>query len=269
MLVREPAVAGQFYAASSVQCQAEVEACLSRARSSADVKEVRFSSRPLGGVVPHAGWICSGAVAAEVISLLAEDQSVDTFVIFGAAHRPAVPQASVFAAGVWKTPLGEISIDEELAAAAVSQSGQLQSDSETHRFEHSIEVQVPFIQYLKPQARLLPVIVPPMGTIHEVGRVVAPGGHRFKRKGGQVNDRRMLELILQLKAGQVVDEARSHQNACGSGAVAAAIAACVESGADSAVLLQHTTSNEVLADRLGSSMDAVGYAGIVFGSKAS
>jgi hypothetical protein len=299
MPVREPVVAGQFYAASPDQCRVEVESYLSQARSIADIEETRSWTRLFGGIVPHAGWICSGAVAAEVIKMLAEVEAVDSFVIFGAAHRPSTPRASVFGAGSWATPMGEIAIDEELADAVVHSGNDVQSDSQTHQFEHSIEVQVPFIQYLKPHARILPVVVPPTSTSQQVGQLVAREAQQLQREtvfigstdlthygprygfapqgvgeegldwAKQVNDRRILDLILQLKADQVVDEARSNQNACGSGAIAAAVGACVEAGANAGTLLQHTTSNEVLADRLGPSSDAVGYAGILFGQKAT
>ncbi len=245
--------------------------------------------------MPHAGWVFSGVVAAEVISVLAGQTGVETFVVFGAMHGYMSRAAgSVYARGAWETPLGRIAIDEELARAVLADSRILQDEPDAHELEHSIEVQVPFIQHAAPSARLLPIIVPPSASAPDVGRAVAQQArtlgrsavfvgstdlthygprYRFTPMGSgpqalrwakEVNDRRLLDLVVNLESGEVVAEALENHNACGSGAVAAAMAACVAMGADRAQVLRHTTSNEVAHGRFGEMPDAVGYAGVVF-----
>lgn len=284
-------VAGQFYPASEAECREAVELCLGAAsRGDAGV-----TGECIGGIVPHAGWICSGMVAAKVLAALAGGPGVETFVIFGAAHRRRAERAAVYAEGAWATPLGEIGIDEPLAAAVLAGGGNLaEDDPAAHASEHSIEVQVPLIQFLAPQAKLLPIIVPPMASAPQLGQRVAVEARGLSRRAvfvgstdlthygprygytpqgigakalawaKDVNDRRLIDTVLSLKVDEVLPVARRHQNACGPGAVAAAMAAAMAAGANRATLLQHTNSYETLHEAWGEMDDAVGYAGIVF-----
>lgn len=293
MSARSPAVAGQFYPQSPERCRLEARQCLGVTAPTAEMSAALSASPAIGGIVPHAGWICSGAVAAEVIrQVLAEPP--ETLVIFGAVHRRGVPPAAVDNTGTWETPLGPIQVDQELADAVVSASPHFSADASSHRLEHSIEVQVPFVRELAPETMLLPVMVPPSEHAAGIGRTVAETARRLHRNvrflgstdlthygprygftpqgsgpaglawAKEENDRRMIDLVLNLAADRVVDEARARHNACGSGAIAATIAASVFAGARRGRLLRHTTSSEMLADRLGAMEDAVGYAGIVF-----
>ncbi len=294
MHVRQPVVAGQFYPASAAECRAELNECIDRARRLA-APAVAPPLTPIGGIVPHAGWVCSGAVAAGVIAAIAARRDLQTVVIFGAVHRHGTPAACVFARGAWRTPLGDVRIDESLAAEALAAGKTLIEDPVAHQAEHSIEVQIPFIQVLAPQARVLPIMVRPTDAACDAGRAVAAAAARLGRPvaylgstdlthygpryaftpqgtGPQalawakdVNDRRLIDLVLALKADGIVAETRAHQNACGGGAVAAAVAASVSAGAEKACLLCHTTSHEVLRERFGPMSDAVGYAGILLG----
>jgi len=289
MLVREPAVAGMFYPDHEAACRSELDDVLGGATSLPAV-----GGQILGGIVPHAGWICSGAVAGKVFAALRKDPP-ETVVLLGAVHYPIGPAAAMFGGGAWRTPIGSVAIDAELAEAVLDRCELVLHDPEAHRAEHSIEVQVPFIRRLLPQARLLPIMVPPgdncpkvgeevAEAVRQLGRKVAYVGstdlthygprYRFTPQGlgrrgvawaKQVNDRRMLDLILAMRAEEVVEEAQAHLNACGSGAVSATIAACRRSGAERAVLLEHTNSAETLAHiEPGEPSDAVGYAAVVF-----
>lgn len=248
----------------------------------------------IGGIVPHAGWVCSGAVAAEVIGKLCRQMGIDTVVVFGAAHRFMSNKAALYAQGAWSTPLGEMLIDEQLAAAVLDASQDVEENPEAHRPEHSIEVQVPFIQHMCPSARLLPLLVPHLAPASAIGLAVAQQARLLNRqvvflgstdlthygprygfapKGTGLaglewaktdNDRRLIELVCRMQTDGIVPEAKKRQNACGPGAVAATIAACQRLGATRGILLRHTTSAEVLLDSYGPMDGAVGYAGIVF-----
>lgn len=295
MMIREPVQAGRFYAAGAERCRAELERCLPSPEELAALPAVVY-----GGIVPHAGWMCSGAVAGKTFAAIAQRRKPATVVVFGAVHWPMRTEAAVFGRGAWESPLGTIDIDDRLAERIVGACPFVQDEPSAHEREHSIEVQVPFVQRFFPEAKLLPVMVAPGPRAAEVGRAVArvvkdsgvdavfvgstdlthygPSydmvshgvGEPGLRWAKEWNDRQMLDLVLAMKEEAVVPEAQAHHNACGSGAIAAAVAACKAAGATEARLLTHTTSAEVLGElKMGSSVDAVGYAAIVFGSDAA
>ena len=290
MTVRRPAVAGRFYPHQRDACVQSIEQCLARAPVAPAV-----SGTIVGGIGPHAGWVCSGAVAAQVASTLQANRQPKTAVLFGAVHVRHSHRASVYPEGAWETPLGPIEIDAELANKLVAASETIEANPSAHQSEHSIEVHVPFLQKLIPGLRIVPVMVPPNEHAPRVGaavgracreaaadviflgstdlthygptydfvpRGIGPEGLAWAR---DENDRRMIDLVLKMDENAVVPEARKHWNACGAGAIAATIAASKELGATRATLLRHTTSSEVLGDLLNEEpTDAVGYAGIVF-----
>ena len=156
MQKRKPIVAGQFYPDERDLCEAEINECIEAGEPSESLPETIVA-----GIVPHAGWVFSGQLAALVFSAVKQQhEKVDTFVVFGATHSYFGQLPAVYDAGNWVTPLGEVVIDQELADA-VLESGSAVSDPDAHGHEHSIEVQVPFIQYLFPDAKLLPILTPP------------------------------------------------------------------------------------------------------------
>ena len=251
----------------------------------------------LGGIVPHAGWMYSGKVAGAVFATIAANVRPATVVIFGAVHRHRGRQATLFPAGRWETPLGAVEVDGRLGERLMGSTNLIVEDAYAHEEEHSIEVQIPFIQQLLSEAMILPILVPPTDEAGAVGEAVArvvqtyhvpavmigstdlthygpsygytPHGTGAEgvRWAKDTNDRHMLDLIAELRPEAIVPESRAHQNACGAGAVAATLAAVRELGAERAILLEHTTSSEVVgASGAGNS---VGYAGIVFTGPAA
>ena len=290
MRIREPIVAGQFYAADAKGCREDLVRLVGQAPSAVDGNEPL-----LGGLVPHAGWVCSGAVAAGVFKTLAASRTPTTIVLIGSVHRHHGKQAAVFGSGRWETPVGPVEIDERLAERVCGHTSLIVDDPYAHEGEHSIEVQVPFIVNLFPDAKVLPIMVPPSRTAAEVGEAIgrtiklynydalvigttdlthygpnygfAPHGVGAAGNAWakNTNDRRFIDLILELQGADLVPEAAEHRNACGSGAAAATVGAVTALGASRATLLEHTTSAEVLGDAGRRDMaDSVGYAGIVF-----
>jgi hypothetical protein len=289
MQIRKPVVAGQFYPEDRDACLAEIRKCLP-----ADVPG-GLPEPLVGGLVPHAGWTFSGAVAALVFSAVQRRRGkVATFVLFGAAHGYFGAQPAVDGSDAWETPLGQVPIDTALRQALHDSGGAI-VDSSAHRREHSIEVQVPFIQHLFPDAKILPVIVPANESAIRLGTALAEGGaaansdvvfigstdltHYGPRYGftpmgvgseglhwaSEVNDRQFIDLAVRLEPERLLAGAVEKGNACGPGAAAAAIAAAKRLGASKGVLLAHTNSNEILLREMGTaSRDSVGYAGIVF-----
>jgi len=284
MPTRSPIVAGMFYPADEPTCRRQVRACLEAIRVEAPIGTVH------GGVVPHAGWVYSGPTAGTVFQSLTAQEPPETFILFGAVHTWGVSDACLYGHGTWRTPLGELAIDEELAAAIASHAG-LADRPEAHAEEHSIEVQLPFIKHLFPSARIVPIAMPPLYTAHTVGQKVAQAVRQLGRRAVALgstdlthygpryglapagsgeralawvhnNDKSILDLMLAMRAEEIVPEARSRHNACGAGAVAAAIAFAAEMGAAQGVLLHYTTSHEVMPT--GRATDMVGYGAVVF-----
>jgi len=242
--------------------------------------------------MPHAGWIYSGRPAGLALAALVADRP-ETVVVFGATHVLDNNEASVFPSGEWETPIGRIAVDHELAER-VTISRWIQADPNVHAYEHSIEVGVPFIQTLMPQAKLLPIMVRPGPRAAEVGGTVAVAardlgrrvafigstdlthygpafgfephgrGEQGVRWAKEVNDRRMVDLIAAFRADEIVPEAALSRNACGAGAVAATIAAAQVLGATRYVELLHTTSAEVEGRSGGRPVNSVGYEAGVF-----
>jgi AmmeMemoRadiSam system protein B len=291
MQTRKPVVAGQFYPGQHYSCIDEINECID-----ARTLNVSLPETIIAGIVPHAGWTFSGSLAALVfLAIRQHHEKVHTFVIFGAAHGYFGALPAVYDRGFWETSLGQVAIDEELADAVLS-TGTAVSDSRAHLCEHSIEVQVPFIQYLFAGAKILPIIVPPteqavalgagVGEIigqNEQKKIVCIGstdlthygprygfvpmgtGGEALRWASTVNDQRFIDLALQLEPRDLLASAAENCNACGSGAAAAAVAAARKLGKTEGVLLAHTNSNDVILRDMGStSLDCVGYAAIVF-----
>ena len=289
--VRPPYATG-FYPQDPYRCEEQIEALL--ASTPAQTTEVR---EPLGGLVPHAGWVYSGATALRLWRALAGLPSPpELVVLLGAVHRPGVRCATISAEDRWATPLGTLEVDARLRAALLERSDrELLCDNQAHVGEHSIEVQLPFIRHLLPSASILPIQVPADERAVDFGlllaRTIAADGRRivvvassdlthygsnygFVPAGtgkdaleyGKRNDRRLIQQVHELSPQGVLREAHEHYNACGSGALAAALSCCSALGADQATLLHHTTSNES-GPRLDPEPSMfVGYAAMLLGS---
>jgi MEMO1 family protein len=286
MATRHPVVAGTFYPGDETRARREVQRALEQAKTVALPGPIR------AGVVPHAGWSFSGVTAAHFFRALGQQDLPETFILLGAVHRWGVDAAAIYPSGSWQTPLGRLPIDEPLAEEALRIGGEtFVGAPEAHDDEHSIEVQLPFIQHLYPEALMLPIAVPPESDAQEAGRLLAQAAEKLGRQAVAVgssdlthygprygmapagtgeaalewthrNDRRIIDQMLEMRADEVLREAEAHHNACGAGAIAAAIAFAQHTGANEATLLAYTTSHEVMP--MGAPSDMVGYAAVAF-----
>ncbi|MDD5063647.1 MAG: AmmeMemoRadiSam system protein B [Phycisphaerae bacterium] len=290
MQTRKPVVAGQFYPGDRDSCIAEISECLQEKPPVKSLPETIVA-----GIVPHAGWTFSGSLAAMVFSAIKQRcDKVDTFIIFGAAHGYYGPSPAVYDSGRWLTPLGEAAVDEELADAVLETDAAV-SDASAHLDEHSIEVQVPFIQHLFAGTKILPILTPPNKQSISLGgfvgdiiklqkkKIICIGStdltHYGPRYGfapmgtgtkalhwaSDVNDKEFVDFALQLQPQKMLASAAENFNACGPGAAAAAVAVAKKLGRTKGVLLAHTNSNKVMLEKMAvASADSVGYAAIVF-----
>ncbi len=172
--VRLPAVAGQFYAADGRELARQVEACFIDWRGPGElpVRHRAPERRLAAAVVPHAGLPYSGAIAAHVYERIARGKAPPTVVLLGVDHYGASRRPALSAVP-WGTPLGPVPIDTELVR--ILSEGPFAVDEGAHAREHSIEVQLPFLQYVLPKPRIVPVEVPfgPLPGLEAVGRALA------------------------------------------------------------------------------------------------
>ena len=245
------------------------------------------------GLVPHAGWMFSGRVAAHVFASVKNICQPDSIIIFGTVHNTGfVTNSSIYKEGAWSTPIGNITVDADLASEIFdSLPGVLVDKPDFHDGEHSIEVQLPFIKYMFPGTRIVPIaVIPDAGAIEigeSVGKIVKkcsknviiigtsdlthygsnygfiPAGcGESALKWMHINDKSIIELSLNLDAEAIVPEAEKKRNACGPGAMAATASFARFIGLEKGRLLDYTTSYEVLPE--GEFSLGVGYAGIVY-----
>ncbi|MGD9237192.1 MAG: AmmeMemoRadiSam system protein B [Desulfobacterales bacterium] len=281
--LRRAMFAGSWYPSSPAECEKEINKFLEAGRQ-LDLP----SGERVGGIVPHAGWYFSGSIACNVINSLKSDDPPDVLVVFG-MHLHPNDSCVMMAEGAWETPFGEIGVEARLAGELASQfSFTLES---FHHFaqDNTIELQLPFIKYFFKDARIVAMGVPPAKSSLAIGQAVVDIAKRldlnikvigstdlthygpnygFVSKGAgpqavdwvrRQNDRRIIDLMLDMDAEKVISEALTSQNACCAGAAATAIQTAKHLGADRAESIAYATSyDKNPADSF------VGYVGIVF-----
>ena len=272
--LRRAAFAGSWYPRSAAAIVAEVEQYLAAA-SPGVVK-----GRLVGLVSPHAGLHYSGPVAAFGYSLLRGLKSL-TVVLVGPAHRAAFEGVAVHASGAWETPLGQVQVDEDLARALVAADRTLFDDPGPHREEHSLEMQMPFLQRAMPGLRIVPML---MGTqargevealAAALGRVL-PGrevllvassdlSHYQPASVASRLDAEVVGDIRRLDADALMSRLETRGNvACGGGPLVAVMAAARALGADQATVLRYADSGDVCGDKA----QVVGYLSAVFAASS-
>jgi len=268
-MLRLPAVAGQFYPSDPSKLTAVVRECC---KIDPPMKPVSVRAC----LVPHAGYMYSGRVAGEVLARIALPQKI---VLLGVRHYPRGEPIAILSTGAWRTPLGDAPIDTPLAEALVKACPLLREDSVAHSAEHSLEVQLPFLQVLAQQFTFVPVA---LGTVRfenlaTIGEALATVlksfgedvlllttsdlNHYEDEQTTQIKDRKAIEKLLALDAQGLYDVCRNEDIAmCGLGPAVAMIAALNALGAKKAELVKHATSADVSGDR----DRVVGYAGMLF-----
>jgi MEMO1 family protein len=228
------------------------------------------------GLVPHAGYQYSGHVAGAVFAKIALPRNI---VILGVRHFPRGNSAAILTQGAWRTPLGDAEIDEKLAQSIQRACPLLVEDAVAHSGEHSLEVQVPFLQVLVPGFSFAPIA---LGTIRfeelvsvgeGIGRVLASApeevlllttsdlNHYEDDATTRGKDAKALDRLLSLDARGLYDVCRNQEiSMCGLGPAVAMLTALKSLGATQADLVRYATSGDVSGDRSA----VVGYAGMIF-----
>jgi AmmeMemoRadiSam system protein B len=264
--VREPAVAGRFYPASAEELRADVTSYLCQ-------QQQRI--RAIGCIAPHAGYIYSGYVAGAVFCRI---EIPPCCIVLCPNHTGLGHPLAIMKEGWWRTPLGDIPIDSELAGRLQQGFPALVEDSAAHRSEHAIEVELPFLQVVQPDVKFVPIAV---GTgqlmlLEHLGEAVATVVAAYERpvliiassdmnhyeddSTTRVKDRKAIDQILELDPGGLYETViRESISMCGFGPAVAMLIAARRLGAQKAELVQYATSGDVSGDL----ETVVGYAGII------
>jgi AmmeMemoRadiSam system protein B/AmmeMemoRadiSam system protein A len=270
-MIRQPAVAGQFYPGDAKTLTKMVDSMLGAAEVPA------ISGTVVGIQVPHAGYPFSGPTAARAFRLLQGMDSV-TVVMLGTSHRVMLDKAAVYAKGAWRTPLGDVAVDEALAKAILAQDEFLADMPTAHAKEHSIEVEVPFLQRVLGDFKIVPIMLlqPTFEQCERVGRAIATAAKGKKvvllassdlYHGDSYGDANRMDSAAVALMARFDPKAfhaaleRNEAQACGGNAITALMVAAREMGADTAVVLAQTNSNDVTGERGGY---CVGYSAVAF-----
>ena len=265
-MMRKPVVAGQFYPGSEALLEKELSALTVDKKKKLDA---------VGVVSPHAGYVYSGPVAGEVLSSI---KAKTTYIILGPNHTGFGKPFGLDAERTWKTPLGEVNIDKELAEAILGHSQHVEKDTLCHNYEHSIEVQLPFLQFLNRNFTFVPIIISSADgkTYKEIGKGLARAIKDLKKdvtiiassdmthyephESAKKKDKMAIDKVLALDIDGFLETVESHQiSMCGYAPAAIMMQASLELGAKQAKLIKYNTSGDTSGDYSA----VVGYAGIV------
>jgi AmmeMemoRadiSam system protein B len=279
MRVRKPAVAGYFYESDGERLLQQLEWAVKHELGPKALQLPKLGAEALGGVAPHAGYMYSGPVAAWIYSALAGFGKPDVFIVVGPNHYGIGAPVAVMKSGVWETPLGRIEIDGDLAERIMSHYKEVEDDPYAFSKEHSVEVQIPFIQYYFKDVKIVPIVMwrQTPSTARELGRAIAKAIKDYGKKVYVIassdfnhyephdvtmkKDDIAISKILQLdEAGFFEVASKFDISICGIGPIAALIAAAKELSYGNVTLLKHATSG----DTSGYRDETVGYASVIF-----
>jgi MEMO1 family protein len=270
-MIRLPAVAGQFYPAGPRELTSLIHRFLKENETDTPEKvHVRAC------MVPHAGYIYSGHVAAAVFSRIVIPKKI---LILGVRHQPRGEALAIMSHGYWRTPLGDAAIDRGLALRLRSASPELQEDEEAHSREHSLEVELPFLQVLQTDFSFVPIAfgTTELEELVKIGEAVAEVvakaeeevlivtssdmNHYEEESITRRKDKRAIECLARLDAQGLRDVCRREKiSMCGLGPAIVMLSAVKKLGGKSGELVKYGTSGEIS----GEYQAVVGYAGMIF-----
>ena len=267
-MIREPAVAGRFYPANPRELKHQIEQLLGEAIAAPKL-------RALGCVVPHAGYMYSGHVAGAVFQRL---ELPARYIILCPRHYREGQALAIMSEGTWRTPLGEAKIDSALAVELKKACPLLREDFVAHQMEHSLEVQLPFLQQLAGDFQFVPIALGTdrFGALEELGQAIgdvvaqkkepvllvasSDMNHYESDDITRMKDRKAIDQILKLDAHGLFDTVRRESiSMCGFGPTVSMLTAAKQLGARRAEVVRYATSGDITGDR----EEVVGYAGMV------
>jgi hypothetical protein len=278
--IRSPTQSGSFYESNAKSLRNQIDRCFLHEFGPGRLPVIskKGSCDLIGLISPHAGYMFSGPIAAHAYHALALNCKPDTVIILGPNHTGYGSTVSLMNDGFWQTPLGNVEIDNELASSIAKKSQIIDIDELAHRFEHSIEVQLPFLQYLYgSDFKFVPICfqLQDITTVLEIGKILAEMllskniviiassdmTHYQPQSIATSKDLETLRAVEELNTKRFYSllELR-HVTACGYGPIATMIAVTNELHGKEAKLLCYKTSGDITGDF----SSVVGYAAMSF-----
>jgi AmmeMemoRadiSam system protein B/AmmeMemoRadiSam system protein A len=271
IMIREPAVAGQFYPGDKKTLSNTIDSFF------AETSAQKIPGKIIGIVVPHAGYPYSGATATYAYKAAA-DNDVKTVIMIGPTHQAYFEGIAVYGEGAWKTPLGDVPIDESLAQSIIKQNPIIHNLPEAHNQEHSLEVQVPFLQKTFKNFKIVPIMLfdPTYEECQMLAQAIANNAmdkkvlllassdlyHGNSYDSCNMTDKITLSYIEKFDPKGLYQALKQDKaQACGGYPIVTVMLASKLLGADKAKVLHHTNSNDVIGERGGY---CVGYGASVF-----
>ena len=281
-MLRQPAVAGAFYPDNPEILKKTIENCFLDDFGVGElpsIGEFEGEDYPLNIMVPHAGYQYSGAIASHGYCRLVQNGFPEVFIILSPNHTGYGREISVFNEGEWITPLGSVPIDDEFADAIISHSDIASADFTAHRYEHSIEVQLPFLQYFSDNFKIVPItmgsqsftatndlakaIFEAANDLNKSYCVIASTdlSHFNNQEKANTVDGFVLEDIEEMNEFKLFEEVIQYNiTMCGYGPVMTTIALSKMSNKSNCEILAYKTSGDVTGDL----SSVVGYASGIF-----
>jgi AmmeMemoRadiSam system protein B/AmmeMemoRadiSam system protein A len=265
MEIREPAVAGAFYAGTEKTLRDDVERMLDAA------EPPEISGRLVGLVSPHAGYMYSGQVAAHAYKLI-RGSRFDAVIVIAPSHHAYFEGSSVYSRGPYRTPLGLVDVDRTLAEAIMNSDASIDFRPEAHLREHSLEVQLPFLQIAVPDLKLVPIVIGDQ-SLQNCKRLAEAIVSKVKGKNVLLVastdlshfhsyeeavrlDQIVIDHIERYDFEGLASDLRTRKcEACGGGPIITTMIAARDLGATKAVTLRYANSGDVTGDR----SNVVGY----------
>lgn len=276
MQIRTPAVAGMFYSGEKKELKKSIKDCFLHKFGPGKIPPSNIKKKIFGIICPHAGYMYSGPIAChsfyEISSNLPE-----LFIIVGPNHWGIGSNVATMKDCKWQTPLGEVEVDSEIAEEISKIANIIEIDSFSHSREHSLEVQIPILQEMYADFKIIPIalINQSKKVAYQVGlamakiarkkKVIIIGSSDFTHyetnEFAHEQDAALIEPILKLDVDRFYDVLQKRNvSACGYGAIASTMIACKDLGATKGELLKYATSGDIMGD----TSSVVGYGSIIF-----
>jgi AmmeMemoRadiSam system protein B len=278
-MIRKPAVAGVFYERNPDSLKKQIEWCFEHKLGPGEIPKMGNKREIKGVMAPHAGYLYSGPIAAHSYYKLVEDGFPETFIILSPNHTGLGSGISTMLEGEWETPLGNIEIDTKFAEELVADARIIDYDASAHIREHSLEVQLPFLQYFSDDFKIVPISMwmQDLESAYDIGKsikkvkdalgteivVIASSDmtHYKPQNIANQNDSHVLDAIKSMDEKLMMKRVLElNVTMCGYGPVATTIIASKELGAKNAEILKYATSGDLTGDLSA----VVGYASAVF-----
>ena len=276
MQIRTPAVAGMFYPNEKKELKKVINECFLHNFGPGKIPPSNSKKKIFGVICPHAGYVYSGPIACNSFYEISSDLP-SLFIIIGPNHWGIGSNIATMIDTKWETPLGEVEVDSEIAEEISKLTDVIEIDNFSHSREHSLEVQIPMLQEIASNFKIVPIALInqskeiaikvgiAVAQIAQKNKVMIIGSSDFthyeSNEFAHKQDSALIEPILELDVDRFYDVLHKKDiSACGYGAIASTMTACKEIGATKGELLKYATSGDISGDK----SSVVGYGSIIF-----